>query len=77
MSRLTLMRGLTPGPRRPHSPLTPGMCTQVSANLSLVDAARLHAVASAASADSRIASWDTKWTYLAWRPGTAIPLGNA
>lgn len=50
---------------------------QVTSGLSLVDAARIHAVASAASADSRIASWDTKWHYLAWRPGTAIPVGNA
>jgi hypothetical protein len=43
----------------------------------VLDAAKLFAVLEVAGADARIASWDTKWTHMAWRPVTAIRLGNA
>lgn len=42
----------------------------------IVESTKLFAATAAAAADARIAMWDTKYTYLLWRPITAIPLGN-
>jgi membrane-associated phospholipid phosphatase len=48
---------------------------------SLLESARLLALLDLAMADAAIACWDAKYTYVAWRPVTAIPLeasiGNA
>lgn len=44
--------------------------------MSTVDTAKVYAIATAAAADSRIASWDSKWFHDAWRPVTAIRRGN-
>jgi hypothetical protein len=44
--------------------------------MSLVAAAKTFAVVTTAMADGRIAVWDSKYYFNAWRPVTAIPLGN-
>lgn len=44
--------------------------------MSTADAAKLFAAATAAAADSRIAVWDSKYYHEAWRPVTAIRVGN-
>jgi len=48
---------------------------------SLLESAHLLALLDVAMADAAIACWDAKYTYVAWRPVTAIPLeasiGNA
>ncbi len=41
---------------------------------SLLESARLLALLDVAMADAAIACWDAKYTYVAWRPVTAIPL---
>jgi len=44
--------------------------------LSTLDAARLFAMLSTASADAFIGCWDAKFTYAFWRPVTAIRVGG-
>jgi hypothetical protein len=48
----------------------------VSQSLDLVDSARMFALVSMVTADSVIASWDTKIAYNFWRPVTAIRAGE-
>jgi hypothetical protein len=43
---------------------------------SLLDSARVLALLDLAMADAGIACWDAKYYYVAWRPVTAIPLGD-
>jgi hypothetical protein len=45
-------------------------------NLSIGDNARLMALMTFSMADAIISSWDSKVTYVSWRPLTAIRLGN-
>ena len=45
-------------------------------DLSLSKRARLLALLNLAIADAAIGCWDAKYTYVFWRPVTAIPLGN-
>jgi hypothetical protein len=45
-------------------------------NTSLSDNARLFAVLNVAMADAAIACWDAKYTYVFWRPITAIQLAD-
>ncbi len=42
----------------------------------LLDTARLLAMVNIAMADAAIGCWDGKYTYVAWRPVTAIPLAD-
>jgi hypothetical protein len=44
--------------------------------LSLVDTAHLLGVMNVSMADAAIACWDSKYRYVAWRPVTAITLGD-
>lgn len=61
----------------------PGMWNQIAAeaavntNQTLWQNARLFALLNVALADASIAAWDTKYTYRAWRPITAIRLAQS
>jgi hypothetical protein len=48
----------------------------MASEATLVDNARLLALVNLAGADSAIACWDTKYTYVFWRPVTAIQEGE-
>lgn len=49
----------------------------VHRKLTLSQNARLFGLLNAAIADSRVAAWDAKYTYGAWRPITAVASGDA
>jgi hypothetical protein len=49
----------------------------VNQRLSTLDASRFFAILTTASADSLIGCWESKFTYVFWRPVTAIRVGGA
>jgi len=55
---------------------TAALALSAQRGYSMSDKARLLATLNVAMADAAIACWDSKYTYLAWRPVTAIPLAD-
>jgi len=48
----------------------------LASSMDLLTAARFEAIGIAAVTNSLIACWDAKYTYMFWRPVTAIPAGD-
>src|SRR5262245_16477495 len=49
----------------------------VASSMDLLTAARFEAIGLAAVTNALIAAWDAKYTYMFWRPVTAIRAGDA